>query len=102
MLIVSGSVTESTLLQAISINKVKIEFKGIRRGAPVIALAETLRVKGIYIEAAIYNSSKGKLEIFLTNKVNSDITLKKVTQIDLFQVCEALKIVNDENNDTRN
>ena len=56
-----------------------MELRGIRRDAPVIALAETSRVKGIYIEAAIYNSSKGKLEIFLTNKVNKDITLEKGT-----------------------
>ena len=35
-------------------------------------------------------------------KVNKDITLKKDTQIGLFQVCEALEIVNDENDDTRN
>ncbi|RUM30764.1 MAG: hypothetical protein DSY42_03950 [Aquifex sp.] len=62
--VVSGSVAECTLLQAMSINKVKVELKGIKGDAPVIVLAETSRVKGIQMEAGIYSSVKGKLEIF--------------------------------------
>ncbi len=36
--VVSGSVTECTLLQAMSINKVKLELKGMKRDAPVMSL----------------------------------------------------------------
>ncbi len=85
-MVVSGSVTECTLLQVISINKVKVELKGIKRDAPVIALAETSKVKGIEMEAGIYCSVKGRLEIFLTSTVNKDIMLKKDTQLGLFQM----------------
>lgn len=102
LLIVSGSVIESTLLRAMSINKGKVKLTGIRRDAPVITLTETSRVKGIDMEAAIYNSSKGELEIFLTNKVNKNVTLKKGTQIGLFQICESLEVINDENDGTKN
>ncbi len=72
--IVSGSVIESTLLQAMSINKVEVELKGIKRDVSVIALVETSRVKGVHVEARIYNAPKGKLEIFLTSTINKDIT----------------------------
>ncbi len=59
---VSDSVRGSTLLEGMSINKVKVELKGIKRDAPVIALAETSRVKGVHIESGINNSLKGKLQ----------------------------------------
>ncbi len=93
--IVSGSVIESTLLQAMSINKVEVELKGIKRDVSVIALAETSRVKGVYVEAGIYNAPKGKLEIFLTSTINKDISLKKGVEISFFQVCKAFHIIDE-------
>ncbi len=77
------------LLQTMSVNKVKVELMGIKRDVPVIALAETSRVKGVHFQARIYNSVKGKFEIFLISTVNKDIILKKGVQIGLFQVCKA-------------
>ncbi len=93
--VVSGSVTKCTLLQAMSINKVKVELKGIKRNAPVIALAERSRVKGIQMETGIYSSIKGRLEIFLTSTVHKDTTLKKGTQLGLFQICKTLEVVTE-------
>ncbi len=45
------------------------------------------------MEAGIYSSIKGTLEIFLTSTVNKDIMLKKGTQLGLFQICQALQVV---------
>ncbi len=89
------SVLDHLLLQAMSITKVKVELKGIKRDAPVIALADTSRVKGIQMEAGTYSSIKGRLEIFLTSTVNTDITLKKGTQLGLFQICQVLQVVTE-------
>ncbi len=48
--IVSGSVTESTLLLAQSICKVKVNLKGISDHVQAIALSESSRVRGINLE----------------------------------------------------
>ncbi len=47
------------------------------------------------MEAGIYSSSKGRLEIFLTNTVNKDILMKKGTQLGLFHICQALQVVTE-------
>ncbi len=78
-----------------SINKVKVELKGVKRDAPVIALAETSRVKGIQMEAGIYSSIRGRHEIFLTSTVNKDVMLKKGTELGLFQICQSLQVVTE-------
>ncbi len=79
-----------------SVNKVEVELKGIKRDVSVIALAETCRVKGVHAEAGIYNAPKGKLEIFLTSTINKDITLKKEVEIILLQLCKAFHIINED------
>ncbi len=55
--IISGSVTESTLLQAQSICKVKVKLKGISDHVTAIALSESLHVRGITLENGLYNTN---------------------------------------------
>ncbi len=51
--IVSGSVTECTLLQAQSICKVKVSLNGISDHVTAIALSESSRVRGINLESGL-------------------------------------------------
>ncbi len=51
--IVSGSVTEYTLLQAQSICKVKVSLNGISDHVTAIALSESSRVRGINLESGL-------------------------------------------------
>ncbi len=62
--IVSGSVTESTLLQAQSICKVKVSLKGISDLVTAIALSESSPVRGINLENGLYHKNRGKSEGF--------------------------------------
>ncbi len=55
--IVSGSVTESTLLQAQSIFKVKVSLKGISDHLTATALSESSRVRGITLENDLYHTN---------------------------------------------
>jgi len=94
--IVPGYVADCTLLQSMSINKVTLELKGVRKNTEVIALPETMRMKGVYLDSAVYNTELGKVDILLLSLLNKDITLKAGTQIGSFQVCtNPIKIVNE-------
>ena len=93
--IVSGSVIESTLLQAQSICKVKVRLKGVRDHPTAIALSESSRVRGINLENGLYNTHKGKSEVFVTNTLPTDITLRKGTELGRFQVSKTVEIVNN-------
>ncbi len=86
--IVSGSVTESTLLQAQSICKVKVNLKGMSDHVTAIALSESSRVRGINLENGLYHTSKGKSEVFVINTLHTDVPIKKGTELGRFQVCK--------------
>ncbi len=94
--IASGHVIECALLRSMSISKVKLELKGVKKDVEVISLPETSRVRGIKVDSAAYQTERGRLEILVTSTLNKDITLEKGTQIGLFHVCEhPIKIVNN-------
>ncbi len=59
--IVSGSVTESTLLQAQSICKVEVSLKGISDHVTAIALSESSLVRGINLENGLYHTNRGSI-----------------------------------------
>lgn len=95
----SGHVIECTLLPSMTVSKVKLELKGVKKDVEVITLPETARVRGIQVDSAVYVAEKGRVEILVTSTLNKDITLKKGTQIGLFHVCKhPIKIVNNANN----
>ncbi len=93
--IVSGSVTESKLLQAQSICKVKVQLKGIRDHPTAIALSESSRVRGINLENGLYNNHNGKSEVFVSNTLHTDIFLKEGTELGRFQVSKTVDVVNN-------
>ncbi len=92
--IVSGSVTESTLLQAQSICKVKVSLKGISDHVTATALSESSRVRGINLENGLYHTNRGKLELFVINTLHTDVPIKKGTELGDFQVCKAVEVIN--------
>ena len=93
--IVPGSVTESTLLQAQSICRVKVQLKGKRDHVVAIALPESSRVRGITLECGLYNTHKGKSEVIISNTLHTDITLRKGTQLGCFQVSKTIEEIDD-------
>ncbi len=94
--IVSGSVTESTLLQAQSVSKVRASLKGISGPVTAIALSEPLRVRRINLETGIYHTNRGKTEVFFINTLHTDASSKKGTELELSQISEAVEIVNNQ------
>ncbi len=93
--IVSGSVTESTLLQALSICKVKVSLKGISDHVTAIALSESSRVRGINLDNGLYHKNKGKFEVFVINTLHTDVPIKKGTELGRFHVCKTVKVINN-------
>ena len=53
MIIVTGHAIESTLLQSIAINKVKLELNGVNEDLYIIALPETAGVKGVQMDCSL-------------------------------------------------
>ena len=60
MQIVPGYVIGSTLLHSMSINKVKLEFKEVKPYVKIIAIPESMRIKRVQLESAVYCLEKGK------------------------------------------
>ena len=81
MQIVPGYVIGSTLLHSMSINKVKLELKGVKQNVEVIAIPESMRNKGVQLDSAVYCLESGKVEILIVSTLNKNITLKLGTQI---------------------
>ncbi len=94
--IVSGSVTESTLLQAQSIYKVKVSLKGISEPMSAITKSESSRVRGISLENALYHTNRGKTEVFVINTLHADLPIKKGTELGRFQIGETVDIINNQ------
>ena len=97
MQIVPGYVIGSTLLHFMSINKVKLELKGVKQNVEVIAIPESMRIKGdtAWFCCVLFRKRK-KIEILIVSTLNKNITLKPGTQIGLFQICEhPIKILYD-------
>lgn len=69
----------------------------------VIALPETVTVRGILTDSGVYWAERGK--VLVTSSLNKDTMLKKSTQLELFQVCKhPIEIINDiqeESQDTK-
>ncbi len=95
MEIVSGSVTESTLLQAQSICKVKIQVKDINYHVTAIALSESSRVRSINLEDELYHTHKGKSVLFAINTLHTDIPLQQGTELGRFQVSKTVERINN-------
>ena len=51
-----------------SINKVKLELKEVKQKPEVIATPESMGIKGVQLDSALYCLENGKVEIFLINK----------------------------------
>ncbi len=94
--IVSGYVTESTLLQAQSICKVKVSLKGISEPTLAIPLAEWSRVRGINLENGLYHTNRGKTEVFVINTLHTDVPIKKGTELGRFQISETVEKINNQ------
>ncbi len=94
--IVSGSVTESTLLQAQSICKVKVSVKGISEPMCAIVLSESSRVREINLENDLYHTDRGKTEVFVINTLHTDVAIKKGTELGRFQIGETVAIINNQ------
>ncbi len=86
--IVSGSVTESTFSQAQSNCKVKVCLKGVSDHVTAIALSESSRVRGIYLENGLYHKNKGKSEVFVIT-LHTDGSNKRGTELGRLQNCRS-------------
>lgn len=101
LLLTSGHVTGSTLLHSMSVNRVTVKLKGVTSDKEIISLPETTRLKGCYLDSAVYMSYDGTVDVLVANTLNENIILKPGTQIGSFQICEQpIKIVNETEGDT--
>ena len=101
LLLTTGHVTGSTLLHSMSVNKVTVKLKGVTSAREIISLPETTKLKGCYLESAVYMSNDGTVNVLLVNTLNKNLMLKSGTQIGSFQVCEQpIKIVNESEVDS--
>lgn len=97
--LVPGTVIRSSLLQANDVGRVLVKLKGIVTDPEVITVPETLNIKGLDYESAVYFSKNGILEIFINNSLNKSLTLNKGTLIGYFLVCKfPLKIIAQSGN----
>ncbi len=82
------------MLQAQSICKVKVNLKGISDHVTAIALSESSRVRGINLENGLYQTHKGRSEVFVINTLHRDVSIKKGTELGCFQICQEVQIIN--------
>ncbi len=102
-LLTTGHVTGSTLLQSMSVTKVTVKLRGVKSDREVISLPESTKLKGCYLDSAVYMSPDGSVDVLLASTLNKDIILKPGTQIGIFQVCEhPIHIINDTEDITNN
>ena len=84
-----------------SVNRVTVKLKGVTSDQEIISLPETMKLKGCYLESAVFMSYDGTVDVLVTNTLNKDLMLKPGTQIGSFQVCEKpIKIVNESEDDS--
>ena len=96
MLLATGYVAGSTLLHSMTVNKVKVVLKGVKTTREIIALPETSKLKGCYLDSAVYMSHDGTVDVLLANTLNKDIILKPGTQVGSFEICEQpIRILNE-------
>ncbi len=87
---VSGSITESTLLQAQSICKVKVQLKDVKDHVTAIALSDSSRVRGINFEDGLYHTHKGKSKVFVINTFTPTSLYRKRQSLDVFKSVKLL------------
>ena len=62
-LLTTGHVTGSTLLQSMSVTKVTVKLRGVNSNREVISLPEFTKLKGCYLDSAVYMSYDGTVDV---------------------------------------
>ncbi len=55
-----------------------------------IALSESSRVHGISLENGLYQTNRGKTEVFVITTLHTDVPIEKGTGLGRFQISEAV------------
>ena len=72
------------------------KVKGVKQRAEVITMPESMKIKEIQLDSAMYRSENKKVEILLVSTLNKNISLKPGTQVGIFYICKnPIKIVNE-------
>lgn len=88
MMVVPGYVVEYTLFESVTSNKVKLELMNAKDGIEGIALPETIRVKGVWMDSSVCRTDKGKVEVMLISASNKNTTLKQKVYSILIKNCK--------------
>ena len=78
---IAGFLTESTRLDSQSVSRVTLNLKGVQDGTEVLVIPETLKIKGVICESAVYTCQNEKVEIVLINALKKSRRLMIGTYI---------------------